>query len=92
MNSILKKLFLFIVGIVSIILSFKCFTYEKLDYASRNMYGGDAFTGIQNASAQTSNNIRELAEIEKFGFGSILLVFGLMSIGLGLPTTLKQKE
>ena len=50
------------------------------------MYGGDAYTGIQNAAATTSKNVKELAGIVQFGFGSILLVMGLGLVGLGLTT------
>ena len=50
------------------------------------MYGGDAYTGIQNAAATTSKNVRDLAGIVQFGFGSILLVMGLTLVGFGLTT------
>ena len=43
-------------------------------------YGGDAYTGIQNAAAQTANNIRYLAEIIQIGLGGILLIAGLLII------------
>lgn len=87
----LRVIFLIVVGIISIILSVKCFTIQELSYESRSMYGGDAFTGIQNAASVTSRNVKELAEIEKFGFGAILLVGGLLSLGIGLTTPIKNK-
>ena len=55
------------------------------DKASKNQYGGDAYTGIQNASAQTATNIVNLASIQKIGFGSILLVAGCVLIIVGIP-------
>lgn len=40
-------------------------------------YGGDAYTGIQNAAADTASNVRELAEICKFGLAAILIILGV---------------
>lgn len=77
---------LIIIGIVAIGLSIKCFSFEALDYESTSTYGGDAYTGIQNAAAMTSKNVKDLAEIVQFGFGAILLVMGLGFIGNGLTT------
>lgn len=81
-----RSIVLIVVGIIALGLSFKCFSIDDLDYASKSMYGGDAYTGIQNAAAATSKNVKELANIVQFGFGSILLVMGLCLIGLGLTT------
>lgn len=67
---------LLVAGILAIILSFVCFAKDTGSRTSYVTYGGDAYTGIQQASADSSNNIKKLAEIEKFGFGSILLVSG----------------
>ena len=81
-----RSIILIVVGIIALGLSIKCFSIEDLDYATKSMYGGDAYTGIQNAAAATSKNVKELASIVQFGFGSILLVMGLGLIGLGLTT------
>lgn len=81
-----RSIVLIIVGIVALGLSIKCFSIDDLNYASNSMYGGDAYTGIQNAAATTSKNVKELAGIVQFGFGSILLVMGLGLVGLGLTT------
>ena len=79
-----RSIILIVVGIIALGLSIKCFTIDDLDYATKSMYGGDAYTGIQNAAAITSRNVKELASIIQFGFGSILLVMGLGFIGYGL--------
>ena len=43
-------------------------------------YGGDAYTGIQNAAADTANNVRILTNvIEKFG-SYLLIVIGIFII------------
>ena len=60
-------------------------------YTSYSFYGGDAYTGIQQAAADTARNVKTLAEIVLSGFrsvsrgngaGYILLVmgFGLIAI------------
>lgn len=83
--------FIFI-GIIAIGLSIKCYTIKDLDYESKSMYGGDAFTGIQNAASQTSKNVKELAAITQFGFGSLLFVMGLTLVGIGLTTPMDSKK
>lgn len=53
-------------------------------WESFSTYGGDAYTGIQNASAQAANNIRELANIARTGLGGILLIGGAVLALLSL--------
>ena len=43
-------------------------------------YGGDAYTGIQQAAAQTANNVVDLADLIRSGFGFVLIVAGLIAI------------
>lgn len=69
--------FLIVVGILAIILAIVCFCKDVGSASLGYSYGGDAYTGIQNAAAQTANNILHLAEIARFGFSSVLLVLGL---------------
>lgn len=89
----LRSIVLMVIGIVAIGLSIKCYTIDEMDYELRSMYGGDAYTGIQNAAAATSKNVKELAEIVQFGFGSVLLVMGLTLVGVSLTTPMRnQKE
>lgn len=45
-----------------------------------NSYGGDAYTGIQNAAAQTANNVQDLAELTAQGLGFLLISLGLLGI------------
>lgn len=80
-----------VIGCISVILSIICFTKDTGDSIWRESYGGDAFTGIQNASAKTGNNVLELAEITRFGFGSILLISGMVLISLAIPCDEKKK-
>lgn len=88
----LRSIVLIVIGVIAIGLSIKCYTINDLSYESRSMYGGDAFTGIQNAAAVTSKNVKELAGIVQFGFGSILLVMGLTLVGVGMTTPMGARR
>lgn len=67
-------------GILSMILGMVVWGMSTGSYESSVTYGGDAYTGIQNASAQTANNITCLADIMRMGFGSLLFVAGIVTI------------
>lgn len=92
MEKKLRSIVLIIVGVIAIGLSIKCYTIKDLDYELKSTYGGDAYTGIQNAAASTSNNVKELASIVQFGFGSVLLVMGITLVGIGLTTPMGAKQ
>lgn len=67
-----------VVGALAVILAVVLFvavhTGTYTDYRS---YGGDAYTGIQHAAADTARNVSRLAVLERDGFCAILLVMGL---------------
>lgn len=67
-------------GVISLILGFVVTTLSSGLWEGSSTYGGDAYTGIQNAAATTANNVRDLAEIVKTASGSFLIVFGLALI------------
>jgi hypothetical protein len=77
MNWKLLKVFGIVLGILSIIFSLAVFTGTVGYYESALKYGGDAYTGIQNAAAQTANNIKYLGETLQIGLAGLLLVQGL---------------
>ena len=87
-----RTILLCVVGIISIALSIKCYSFKELDYESESAYGCDAYTGIQNAAATTSKNVKELASIVQFGFGSLLMVNGLTLLAFGLTTPIQKKQ
>ena len=74
---IIKKIGLAVTGVISALLGIICYCMYNGSWESYKEYGGDAYTGIQNAAAQSANNIRYLVSICRFGFGSILLIAGL---------------
>lgn len=72
--------FFAVIGIVAIVLAVVCLLMSSGSHESYKTYGGDAYTGMQQAAAQTANNIQDLIAVVKFGFSSVLLVTGLLSL------------
>ena len=69
-----------IAGAISVLCSLVVFTADKGSTVSYQSYGGDAYTGIQQAGAHAANNICDLANICSMGLGLILLALGLIAI------------
>ena len=82
-NKALTILFI-VIGSVAILLSIRCFVRYTGQYSDYITYGGEAYTGIQNAGAETANNVKATNEILSFGFGSVLLVIGATMLGVGI--------
>ena len=68
--AVLALVFAIVTGILSVIM----FDSSAIGYTAHEAYGGDAYTGIQNAAADTANSVRRLNDDICVGFGSILLV------------------
>lgn len=82
-------------GVLSAIFGFVIFGFGTGSKEGALIYGGDAYTGIQNAAAQTANNVQKLTEIVKFAFGSLLLVVGIAVFcyfGAKLTSYIQNKE
>ena len=88
MNKKVLAIILIIAAIASIILGIMTMTKAEDLYTGRwtshATYGGDAYTGIQNAAADTAGNVQSgnsiLNSINEnlcFGLGAILIVIGL---------------
>ncbi len=84
--------FLELIGILSLFFAVTTFTgyydsfpiYEKASY---EYYGGDAYTGIQHATVDATNNIAEAGDILKnyvydfsYTMGGLFLIVGLLII------------
>ena len=67
-------------GILSVLFGLITLSQDTGSWESSSSYGGDAYTGIQNAAAQTANNVQDLAEIVAMGFGFLLIALGLFAI------------
>lgn len=72
-GGIISGILSFIFGIVMFVQKTGYMEYDK-------QYGGDAYTGIQNAAAQTASNVKNLAEATKNGFAFLLIAIGLIAI------------
>lgn len=55
-------------------------TYFEGNYVRKETYGGDAYTGMQNASAATANNLLWLHETIYIGFLLTFILVGLYLI------------
>lgn len=69
-----------VTGLLSIILGFVLRSDSTGMYELNGTYGGDAYTGIQNAAARTANNVIDVAEIVQDGISYVLFVLGLIVI------------
>ncbi len=67
-------------GVLSIIFSFVVKGMPIGLYELSKTYGGDAYTGIQNAAAQTAVNVYYLADLVRTGLFALLLVLGIALI------------
>ena len=67
-------------GVLSIIFGFVLRSASTGLYELSNEYGGEAYTGIQNAAAQTANNVTDLAEVVRDGISYLLIAVGLIVI------------
>lgn len=99
---------LILIGITAIIFAYLCFDNyfpwgASTSYVRRETYGGDAYTGIQNAAAATANNVHYLAyDVARIGeffahaMGYSLLIVGLclllVGIAKAIPAFKKQKN
>lgn len=72
-----KRIILILTGLISLGLSIGAFSKYKGTIVCYESYGGDAYTGIQHAAADTAVNVIYLTESVNYGFGSILLVCSL---------------
>lgn len=67
-------------GIVSIIFGFIVYNGKNGLYIEQKSYGGDAYTGIQNAMAEVGSNINYLNQNIQEGLGYVLIAIGLIAI------------
>ena len=79
-------------GALSIVMSIVTFCLSTGLSESNSRYGGDAYTGIQNAAAQSANNIMYSNIILKIALGSLLLVVGIVLICYFVGNLKKQES
>lgn len=76
-GKIIFSIFNILTGALSVFLGILISVMGSGTYVSSQSYGGDAYTGIQNAAAATARNVTNVSDILQAGFSSILIVFGL---------------
>lgn len=67
-------------GIATTILGFDFKNRFFFSYADMNTYGGDAYTGIQNASATAANNVVILGSMVERAVSIILVILGILIV------------
>lgn len=67
-------------GILSIIFGICTFFSDPGCHHNYISYGGDAYTGIQHACAQTATNVYEFAAMVRIGMGGLFIVIGIAII------------
>lgn len=82
------------IGVAAIVFAIICFChgfYFSGSYVYHITYGGDAYTGIQNAAADTANNVKYLgsllsnaAHFSGVCTGFLLLVVGALLLLVGI--------
>lgn len=82
---------LLFVGLISVILGIVCFSMENGAKELNSYYGGDAYTGIQQAAAQGARNGYYGNNILCLGFGSVLTVAGMVIMLLAINSILKNE-
>lgn len=70
----------FVIALVALALTITCFVLTEdvyvdssfsTSYTYQETYGGDAYTGMQNASANAANNVRALYSLSRDGYNQI---------------------
>lgn len=84
---------LFVIAAVSIVFAILCFSeHGYSSWCSYESYGGDAYTGIQNAAADTANNISDLQYDLVYISGYAFILVGLVFALLGVYNILASKD
>ncbi|MBQ3491564.1 MAG: hypothetical protein IJA74_03325 [Oscillospiraceae bacterium] len=79
----LKTLF-FIIGLLAIGAAIVVIRMDAGFYESNYSYGGDAYTGIQNAAAQSANNVMSVGIMIRTAFSALLATCGLVILALAI--------
>lgn len=89
---ILRSILLALIGVACLLTGIQVYKSNVGEMASYQEYGGDAYTGIQNAEVQTGGLVRIQSDIMAKGFGSIMIFGGITLIVCTIPTNLRNKE
>ena len=87
---ILRSIIFIVIGISAIVFANEIDDKGSPWPAECQSYGGDAYTGIQNAAAITSENVAYMNRTLKLGFQYTLLIAGVAFIAFGATTDIKE--
>lgn len=82
---------LLILGVVAIVVAIALFCVDVGSYESNEYYGGDAYTGIQQAAAQAANNVLAVGKMIRLGIGGLLIVQGLVFLAASVCIKTENK-
>ncbi len=85
LQNILRSVILVVAGILSFVFAGQISDMNEGKNESDSHYGGDAYTGIQNATATVARNVKSEAKIVRKGFASVLIIGGIALIGAAIP-------
>lgn len=89
---IVRSIAFVIIAIVAFTFSSKIDDMNNGDYVSSSRYGGDAYTGIQNASAETGCNVYKGNQIMQKGIKYTFILIGLGFLAVGLTPSIQTKK
>lgn len=80
---IIASILLIVAGVIALYFAVTALTFDHGSSVSSQAYGGDAYTGIQNAAAATANNVKYLIQMVSKALGGVLLSMSVAFIGFG---------
>lgn len=89
---IVRSIAFVIISIVAFTFSSKIDDMNNGDYVSSSRYGGDAYTGMQNASAETGCNVYKGNQILQKGFKYTFILVGLGFLAIGITPTIQSQK
>ncbi|MDD7079479.1 MAG: hypothetical protein PUI06_01825 [Prevotella sp.] len=89
---LLRTIIFVLAACLSFYFSHQCFDKMTGYRGEEHTYGGDAYTGMQNASAQSATNVYHLNNIVKDGFGWFFIVTGVALLGFAVPSDISKEE
>ena len=98
---VIAGIFIIIIAVKIMYTSTSISYYPRPQYVANEYYGGDAYTGIQQAGAQTANNVSAVYELigectEKTndlirsGFSALLFAIGLITLAKSIVINKKS--
>lgn len=87
------RVFCILLSLLAFLFAILVFDLDPGSYESNHSYGGDAYTGIQNAAAQAANNVQDVGRLLRtaLGYGFLLQGAILLSVAICIDVPKKVK-